>query len=634
MSVSSPPVIVDLAAPAKSSPSIRTYFGPFENGSALYLIQQSVGTPFRQNVYKSTDGGVTWATQDSGNRPTSADQRGSVVRVGNVLYILYAAFVGGALTVSSFNMSTDLWVAPSNSGLTTDAEIILAVSNGDIYTLRWLSGSSAIHYATFIGGVWANGGSIVSSVTQMLGAIVDSNDLIHFWFRAAGGIRHRTLTTGGVVGASSDIQAFGGAAVGPPSIWTDPGDGIAKLIIPSEQPPASATSKAGYYEGDPATATSPTWSFVPVETTLDATWESSAEFSFVDGAGVLYLFWIMLDFSPVDPADIIDRMYYAFNDGSGWSAPFLFYDEVAFPQEEDPGIDPYDQFLHTLSAVKLADGSFGVATALEENSFCAGYYLIDGGSDLAISCNNPPNGAINVLYSHSVTASGGTAPYTFALTAGALPTGLVLTSGGLISGLPTVAGTFAFTVQVTDAALNTAEVECSITIEEGGGLESVLQYLYGNAQQLVCDTRYPWLIPPSERTPWKQDGSIQAPALAVISQIWEYQVPDGFYLVLDRIWHAYDPPGLFVDGAGAVIWVIDVDSPITSPLATWRPVAQFTGMIGSTRRPFPVGPLQFRGGDTLRYKVAITDPAVPVGPPNMISATAEGWLYPVARSLV
>ncbi len=35
---------------------------------------------------------------------------------------------------------------------------------------------------------------------------------------------------------------------------------------------------------------------------------------------------------------------------------------------------------------------------------------------------------------------GGTAPYTYAITAGALPTGLSLSSGGSLSGTPGVAG--------------------------------------------------------------------------------------------------------------------------------------------------------------------------------------------------
>ena len=159
------------------------------------------------------------------------------------------------------------------------------------------------------------------------------------------------------------------------------------------------------------------------------------------------------------------------------------------------------------------------------------------------------------------------------------------------------------------------------------------QYLRGNSEQLVCDVKYPWAIPPDQRTPWKQDGSITTPVLGLVAQIWEYQIPDGFYLVLDRIFHSVNPLGLFVQGSGSILWLIDVNSPLAAPQATWRPVAQFTGQMGSVQHgPFPVGPLQFRGGDVIRYKVVVTDPAMPVGPPNVISASGGGWLYPVARS--
>jgi hypothetical protein len=54
----------------------------------------------------------------------------------------------------------------------------------------------------------------------------------------------------------------------------------------------------------------------------------------------------------------------------------------------------------------------------------------------------------------SITAYGGTPPYTFALAAGTLPPGLTLqnlSGSGYISGVPTVAGTYTLTVQVSDS---------------------------------------------------------------------------------------------------------------------------------------------------------------------------------------
>jgi uncharacterized protein YhjY with autotransporter beta-barrel domain len=63
-----------------------------------------------------------------------------------------------------------------------------------------------------------------------------------------------------------------------------------------------------------------------------------------------------------------------------------------------------------------------------------------------------PNGAVATAYSQTVSAAGGTGPYTYAVSAGVLPTGLTLSSGGLLSGTPTAGGTFSFTITGTDSS--------------------------------------------------------------------------------------------------------------------------------------------------------------------------------------
>jgi Putative Ig domain len=62
-------------------------------------------------------------------------------------------------------------------------------------------------------------------------------------------------------------------------------------------------------------------------------------------------------------------------------------------------------------------------------------------------------------------ASGGVQPYTWSVVAGALPPGLALPKReNTISGTPTTAGTFTFTVRVTDDLGTFSEKEFSITI--------------------------------------------------------------------------------------------------------------------------------------------------------------------------
>lgn len=74
---------------------------------------------------------------------------------------------------------------------------------------------------------------------------------------------------------------------------------------------------------------------------------------------------------------------------------------------------------------------------------------------LVLAPTTLPSGTRTVAYSNVLTASGGTAPYTYAVTAGALPGGLTLTGAGVLSGTPTATGSFNFTVTATDSSTGT-----------------------------------------------------------------------------------------------------------------------------------------------------------------------------------
>jgi hypothetical protein len=89
------------------------------------------------------------------------------------------------------------------------------------------------------------------------------------------------------------------------------------------------------------------------------------------------------------------------------------------------------------------------------------------GIAIILSPSSLPNADINEGYSQTITASGGTGPYTFATTAGTLPTGLTLTTGGVISGTITALGTFTFTITCTDANSNIGNVIYIVSINTG-----------------------------------------------------------------------------------------------------------------------------------------------------------------------
>ncbi len=69
-----------------------------------------------------------------------------------------------------------------------------------------------------------------------------------------------------------------------------------------------------------------------------------------------------------------------------------------------------------------------------------------------------PNGAVGTAYSSTLTATGGTTPYSWTVTSGTLPAGLSLSKGGTISGTPTSAGQSNFTLQVTDSSVPAQQI--------------------------------------------------------------------------------------------------------------------------------------------------------------------------------
>ncbi|HYP08848.1 MAG TPA: putative Ig domain-containing protein [Bryobacteraceae bacterium] len=77
------------------------------------------------------------------------------------------------------------------------------------------------------------------------------------------------------------------------------------------------------------------------------------------------------------------------------------------------------------------------------------------------------SGTVGQPYSATLSATGGTPPYNWAVSAGALPAGLTLASNGAIAGTPTTAGTSTFTARVTDAANRSATRDLQITITAG-----------------------------------------------------------------------------------------------------------------------------------------------------------------------
>src|SRR3546814_10164790 len=83
--------------------------------------------------------------------------------------------------------------------------------------------------------------------------------------------------------------------------------------------------------------------------------------------------------------------------------------------------------------------------------FRSNYTLTVGPANIALAPTTLPAATAAAAYAESVVASGGTAPYSYAISAGALPAGPSLNAAtGAIAGPPSAGGRFTFTLSATD----------------------------------------------------------------------------------------------------------------------------------------------------------------------------------------
>jgi hypothetical protein len=158
------------------------------------------------------------------------------------------------------------------------------------------------------------------------------------------------------------------------------------------------------------------------------------------------------------PNGVVGTPYSQTVSGSGGTGPYTF--------TVSSGALPNGLMLNAttgvISGTPTAAGTFNFTITATDANGCPGsrpYSLgIAGRVGCPVITLNPatlPPGVIATPYNQTITASGGTAPFTFKVSSGALPPGLTLTPANtgtaVISGTPITPGLFSFTITATDA---------------------------------------------------------------------------------------------------------------------------------------------------------------------------------------
>jgi Putative Ig domain len=153
--------------------------------------------------------------------------------------------------------------------------------------------------------------------------------------------------------------------------------------------------------------------------------------------------------------------------------------------------------LYTAPAVQSQTSAVVTATSNADSSKSASAAVTvepANNQALKITTGNLPQGQQGDAYSEVFSATGGTTPYSWSISAGTPPAGIAMNANGDFAGMPTAAGTFNFTVKVTDAANQTATGNFSVKVVAGANFDGPAELPRVTVPSAMSDTPAPGSI--------------------------------------------------------------------------------------------------------------------------------------------
>ncbi len=141
----------------------------------------------------------------------------------------------------------------------------------------------------------------------------------------------------------------------------------------------------------------------------------------------------------------------------------------------------------TVTATSSADSSKSASATATVNP-------VNTTTTLQITSGSLPQGQQGATYGEVFTATGGTPPYSWSISAGAAPAGITMASTGDLAGIPTALGAFNFTVTVTDTMQNTATGNFSVTVIAGSNFDGPAELPRVTVPSAMADTPAPGTV--------------------------------------------------------------------------------------------------------------------------------------------
>jgi hypothetical protein len=477
-----PPIAIDDASngnipPQAMANGAQVYAGPFLFGGALYVVLQTGTFPVLScDVFTSTDNGLTWSGLDLGGSANNTGNFGCSFDGIHTIRIawsgVFAPAAKGLLQMEDFDLVAGTWGGAFATGGPESLYVYACefLGNGNtlvIYSEDNFVSANPLRNGAIWSGSWSAAFDLNTKVAIALGPTNGIDDVFNYVMNAAKTVMHCTFFVNDVsANAFLCYQAVNqDGTLGPVHTFANAGDSF------GSGPPADTIGLAGdnviiffsqefvgfqsVWVGTPISA--PVWTEtlqIDPDSLLDPTITGNDPGIPLLAGSILYLAYTI----QTDPGNQKNRIRLlqtsnlsnpalgwtgatifngATNGGPGWIQTDLLSPQAVIDLNGNPSV--------LVSSDAVSGSGFPIRYWLQ---FLTGSPVISG---------TPPSGTVGIGYSFCFTATGGTPPYAWSVTAGGLPPGLVLSpSGGCITGTPSAAGSFPVTVTVTDSVSGTA----------------------------------------------------------------------------------------------------------------------------------------------------------------------------------
>lgn len=274
---------------------------------------------------------------------------------------------------------------------------------------------------------------------------------------ASGTAANGTNSNPKVVWTSSDPNV---ATVSQTGVVTAVSPGTVTITATNATASASASAAANSNSGLSSDLTTPT-------DTVTATPGTSVQApSVVSGSATVNVVGPVSVSTPALPQAVLGKSYSESLTGTGGTGAYTWSVSAG---SLPPGftLSPDGVLTGTASAVGTTSFKVQMVNAGPPYQFAFKTFTLAVIDAPAVSTSSLPGATIGGLYTQTLTAVFGTAPYKWSLVPGqgSLPGGLVLNSTtGVLSGTPTSTGVFSFSVQVTDSAAQPQSATQQLTI--------------------------------------------------------------------------------------------------------------------------------------------------------------------------